>query len=305
MALPSLKQLQYLVVLSEYLNFTRAAEVCFVTQPTLSAGIRELESLLGAALVERDRQNVLMTDAGRDVVARARPLLAQCQDLVDAARASASMQGRVRLGVIPTIAPFLLSALMKSLGRRYPELCLAVREDLTRNLLERLESGHLDFVLMALPHDTSGFRVEALFDDDLWLVGSRKELNALGESVRMTRHVTDRLLLLEEGHCLRDHVLAACRKPPASLAGGMEATSLLTLVQMVRSGAGLGLIPSMALQAGLITGSGLEARPVMAPVPRRTVALVARTTTTKEAELGALCDLLHRLFDEKVKDRAG
>ncbi len=292
MVLPSLRQLQYLVVLSEHLNFTRAAEACFVTQPTLSAGIRELESLLGTSLVERDRQNVLMTDAGRDVVSRARPLLAQFQDLVDAARASAPMQGRIRLGVIPTIAPFLLNTLMKGLDSRYPGLRLMVREDLTQHLLQRLEDGRLDFVLMALPYDTKGFRVEALFEDDLRLVGRRKDLKALGESVRMTRHVTDRLLLLEEGHCLRDHVLAACRTPPASLEGGMEATSLLTLVQMVRSGAGLGLIPSMALHAGLITGSGLDTRPVGTPVPRRTVALVSRQTTTRQAEFETLCGLL-------------
>ena len=172
-ALPSLKQLHYLVALSTHLNFTRAAESCFVTQSTLSAGLKELEEILGVQLVERDRQSVLMTSVGLDIAARAREILAATQDLVDqASGVEAPMCGALRLGIIPTIAPFLLPASLRLLRERYPLLRLTLREDLTANLIERLEDGQLDLALIALPFPTGTLRVEPLFDDPLWLVGN-------------------------------------------------------------------------------------------------------------------------------------
>jgi len=288
-ALPTLKQLQYLVALSAQLNFTRAAEACFVTQSTLSAGLKELEDILGAQLVERDRQSVLMTPIGLDIAARARDILAATQDLADrAARSDAPMSGALRLGIIPTIAPFLLPASLRLLRERYPRLRLTLREDLTTHLIERLNAGQLDLALIALPFATDTLLVEPLFDDPLWLVGRIDEPLLQSESPALTPPIVERLLLLEEGHCLRDHTLQACARPDQKSPGAVEATSLLTLLQMVESGLGLALIPEMAVNSRLADSPGLRARPLAAPGPLRTIALVARRSTSRIGELKAL-----------------
>ena len=163
--LPSIRQLHYLLTLSEHLNFTRAAEACFVTQSTLSTGLRELEDLLGVKLVERDRQTVLMTPIGQEITQRARHILAATQDLVDsAAQMLAPMSGQLRLGIIPTIAPFLLPSAVNCLRERYPQLQLALREDLSARLIARLEDGQLDFALIAQPYATGNLLVMPLFE---------------------------------------------------------------------------------------------------------------------------------------------
>ncbi|MBI5912498.1 MAG: LysR family transcriptional regulator [Betaproteobacteria bacterium] len=294
-ALTSLKQLHYLLALSEQLNFTRAAESCFVTQSTLSAGLKELEDVLGAQLVERDRQTVLMTPLGLEVVKRARAILAAAQDLVEiAAGAGKPMMGLLRLGVIPTIAPFLLPQSLRLLRERYPALRLALREDLTASLLLRLEHGQLDFALIALPYDTANLLVEPLFDDDLWVVGRKGDPEVKARKVDVTPSMSDRLLLLEEGHCLRDHALYACGASIRRSWEGMEATSLLTLVQMVESGLGIGLVPEMAIKRGLTASPNLVARPMAKPSPKRTIALVARRSTSRLADLKALAEVVQR-----------
>ena len=295
-ALTSLKQLRYLVALSEQLNFTRAAESCFVTQSTLSAGLKELENMLGTRLVERDRQTVLMTPTGLEVAKRARAILAASKDLVDIAAGSrAPMTGLLRLGVIPTIAPFLLPASLPLLRDLYPEMRLALREDLTANLLARLEDGQLDLALIALPVDTANLRVEPLFDDALWIVGRKGDPQLKARTVNVTPSLTDRLLLLEEGHCLRDHALYACGVSAHRSTQAVEATSLLTVVQMIESGLGIGLIPEMALKSGLTERLNLVARPMAKPGPKRMIALVTRRTTTRLAELNALSEVILRV----------
>ncbi len=290
--LPSLKQLHYLVALSEQLNFTRAAESCFVTQSTLSAGLKELEDILGTQLVERDRQTVLMTPLGQDIARRARDILTATQDLVAlAAGAAEPMTGQLRLGIIPTIAPFLLPQSLKLLRERYPQLRLGLREDLTANLLLRLEDGQLDFALIALPYETANLHVDTLFNDDLWIVGCKSDPEVRPRTVTPTPSLTDRLLLLEEGHCLRDHALYACGKTLRHATGSMEATSLLTLVQMIESGLGIGLVPGMAVKSGLTGSPGLVARPLAKPSPSRTIALVARRSSLRLMEMKALADV--------------
>jgi LysR family hydrogen peroxide-inducible transcriptional activator len=294
-ALPTLKQLQYLVAVSEQLNFTRAAESCFVTQSTLSAGLKELEQALGTQLVERDRQSVLMTPVGREVAQRARAIVAATHDLAELAGASREpMSGALRLGVIPTIAPFLLPPALPLLRARYPGLRLALREDLTANLLLRLEDGQIDFALIALPYATANLLVETLFDDELWVVGRPGDAEVATASVAATPALTERLLLLEEGHCLREHTLFACGKSERHGAGEIEATSLLTLVQMVESGLGIGLLPQMAISGGLTDSPGLVARPLRPPSPKRTIALAARRSTSRLAELQALGEVLRQ-----------
>ena len=293
--LTSLKQLHYLVALSEQLNFTRAAEGCFVTQSTLSAGVRELESVLGAQLVERDRQTVLMTPIGLEVVERARAILAATQDLVEVAAGTGKpMTGLLRLGVIPTIAPFVLPQSVQLIRARYPELRLALREDLTASLLLRLEEGQLDFALIALPYDTANLLVEPLFDDNLWIVGRKGDPEVKARKVLVVASMSDRLLFLEEGHCLRDHALYACGASIRRSWEGMEANSLLTLVQMVETGLGIALVPEMAVKSGLTESPNLVARPLAKPSQKRTIALVARRATSRLADLKALAEVVRR-----------
>jgi LysR family hydrogen peroxide-inducible transcriptional activator len=292
-ALPSLRQLSYLVALAQHLNFTRAAAACFVTQSTLSSGLKELEATLGATLVERDRQSVLMTRLGLEVVERARALLAAAGDLAALAAASAKpMTGMLRLGAIPTLAPFLLPRILPGLRAKYPKLKLLLREDVSANLLQRLAGGQLDFVLLALPFDTGDMQVRQLFDDEFWLVGREDDPALKAKRATVTAPVAEKLVLLEEGHCLREHTLAACARSESSNTSGVEATSLLTLVQMVESGIGLALVPEIALNSGLLKGTRLVARPLTPPVPKRTIALLARRSSARQADWTALGDFI-------------
>ena len=299
--LPSIRQLHYLLTLSEHLNFTRAAEACFVTQSTLSAGLRELEDLLGVKLVERDRQTVLMTPIGHEITQRARHILAATQDLVDsAAQMLTPMSGQLRLGIIPTIAPFLLPSALNYLRERYPQLLLALREDLSAKLIARLEDGQLDFALIALPYATGNLLVMPLFDDAFHVVAQKGDPEIRAKTIKASPELTRRLLLLEEGHCLRDHVLHACGKSASPSPLGMEATSLLTLLQMVESGLGIALVPEMVINSGLATRPGLQTRPLAPPVPTRTIALIARRSTPRQEEMRVLGEIFRAVaFPDK------
>ena len=288
-SLPTIKQLRYLIALSKTLSFTKAAEMCFVGQSTLSAGLKELEESLGVQLVERTKHLVFVTPIGQGVVERAIQLLAKADDLVEFVEGSAdSMVGAIRLGVIPTIAPFLLPSLLTKIREQFPELKILLREDLTGNLIDKLNQHELDFALIALPYDTEGLLVKELFDDELWLIGNRNDVALKNKEIQLTNKLTDRILLLEEGHCLRDHTLKACKKSSILSNETIEATSLLTLVQMVEFDLGIALIPEMAIKSGLLKGTGLIARPLTAPAPRRKIALVARPSTVRVEEMNAL-----------------
>jgi len=304
-ALPSLRQLRYLVALSEHLNFRAAAEASFVTQSTLSAGIKELETLLDVALVERDTRSVRLTDIGRDVVARARTLLSQAGDLVEAARlAQQPLTGSLRLGVIPTIAPFTLPALLPSLRAAYPRLKLFLREDQTERLLERLRSGDLDVALIALPYDTGELLTRTLFRDEFWFVARADDPLARHKEVAVRAVRQGEILLLEEGHCLREHAIAACGAGPRgrerpNAESMVEATSLTTLIQMVEGGLGVTLLPEMTLKAGILNGTALVARPFSTQVPARDIALVTRPTSAHRRDF----DLLAEFIIERVREK--
>lgn len=292
-ALPSLRQLRYLVAVSERLNFRQAAEDCFVTQSTLSAGIKELESLLGVELVERDTRSVRLTDVGAEVVARAHALLAQAQDLVDVAKSALEpLSGLLRLGVIPTIAPFMLPGLLPPLRTEHPKLKLYLREDLTDRLLERLRSGDLDVALIALPYDTGELLVRKLFKDEFWFVARADDPLARTKEVPVRALRAGQILLLEEGHCLREHAIAACGTRVANPDSLLEATSLHTLIQMVEGGLGVTLLPEMTLKAGILNGTSLIARPFAAEVPSRTIALAARPTSAHRRDFDLLAEFI-------------
>lgn len=281
-ALPSLRQLRYLVVLSEKLSFRQAADALFVTQSTLSAGIKELETILDAQLVERDTRAVRLTALGEQVTARARELLAGAQDLMELARRSAQpLAGPLSLGVIPTVAPFLLPRLSPALRRAYPDLRLYLREDLTERLMERLRAGQIDAAIVALPWDTAEFSVLELFRDPFWFVARGDTVEAQVSEVDLRGLDLGRLVLLEEGHCLRGHAIAACGRRAAGLTPAIEATTLHTLVQMVDGGLGVTLLPELTLKSGLLAGTALVARPFTTQVPSRTIALLHRPTSAR------------------------
>jgi len=202
------------------------------------------------------------------------------------------MQKQLRLGVIPTIAPFVLPNLMPILRERFPKLQLMLREDLTSNLLARIRSRQLDFALIALPYDVDDLKVSPLYQDKFWLVGLENDRAMSDKGIQINSQWTERLLLLEEGHCLRDHVLQACNTSEVASVNGIEATSLLTLVQMVSSGLGVALLPELAIQSGLLHGTTLKARPLASPAPERTIALVARPTSAHMIEFEAIAKLI-------------
>lgn len=261
--LPTLRQLRYLVALAEHRHFGRAADACFATQSTLSAGLQELESLLGVSLVERTKRKVLMTPLGDEVAARGRELLRGAEDIADLARAHGKpLAGSLRLGVIPTIAPFLLPRALPGLRHLYPELKLALREDLTARLLDRLVNGDLDAAVLALPYEAAEVEMEALFTDPFVLACPPGHPLAALDVVGGGDLAGADLLLLEEGHCLRDHALAACSLPAPRRGEGILGTSLGTLVQMVASGMGVTLLPRLAVEAGILIGTDLVTRPL-------------------------------------------
>ncbi|MBI1395098.1 MAG: LysR family transcriptional regulator [Betaproteobacteria bacterium] len=298
-ALPSLRQLRYLVVLSEKLSFRQAAEALFVTQSTLSSGIKELEATLDVQLFERDPRGVRLTAVGEEITARARDLLARAQDLTDFARRFAEpLTGPLTLGVIPTIAPFLLPRLLPALHKAYPALELYLREDQTEHLLERLRSAQLDAVLMALPWDTGDLDVRPLFRDEFWFVAREDDPATAQQAVAVRGIDLGRLILLEEGHCLRDHAITACGRRATGVAPSVEATSLQTLIQMVDGGLGVTLLPEMTLKAGLLKGTGLVARPFSTNVPSRTVALVTRPTSARGEDFTRLAEFIEQYARE-------
>ena len=292
-ALPTLRQLAYLVELAERLNFRVAAEAQFVTQSTMSAGIKELETLLGVQLVERDKRHVRLTAVGEDVVARARDLLAAARDLAEAAgSATRPLSGPLRLGAIPTIAPYLLPNVLPALRRAHPALKLYLREDLTRRLLERLHAGSLDVALIALPFDTGGLYVRELFKDPFSFVAREADPAVQRKDVALRRIDAGDMMLLEEGHCLRDHAIAACGPRRGGWESRVEATSLATLLQMVEGGLGVTLLPGITLDAGILKGTRLVARPLSPPAPARTLALVARRTSPRRRDADLLAEFL-------------
>jgi LysR family transcriptional regulator, hydrogen peroxide-inducible genes activator len=292
-ALPSLRQLSYLVELADRLNFRAAAEAQFVTQSTLSAGIKELESVLEVQLVERDQHHVRLTAIGEEVVSRSRGILAATSDLADAARSSAQpLAGPLRFGAIPTIAPFLLPEILPPLRRAYPRLRLYLREDLTDRLLERLRAGRLDVALIALPCDIEGLHVDELFRDEFWFVAPEHDPAAREKAIVTRRLDPKRVLLLEEGHCLRSHAIAACGPRRGIWESAVQASSLYTLIEMVVGGMGVTLLPEMALTAGLLKSTRLIARPFAAPTPSRTLALAARRTSPRLPEVKMLADFI-------------
>lgn len=287
--LPTIKQLQYLVALHERGHFGRAAEACFVSQSTLSAGIRELESLLNVTLVERSRRVVRFTPLGNAVVAKAHRLLREAEELSDLVQASGKpLSGELRMSVIPTIAPFLLPRILPRLRKDRPNLKLFLREETSGDAVESLHHGRADCVLLALPYPTGEVEAEHILDDALFVAFGKGELKTLPDAVPPSMIDEHRLLLLEDGHCLKEHALGACNRPELRGSAAMIGTSLHTLVQMVDNGLGMTMLPDMAIEAGILNGTGVIARPLKAKNASREIALVWRKNSPRAGEFRLL-----------------
>jgi LysR family hydrogen peroxide-inducible transcriptional activator len=291
--LPTLKQLQYLVALEDHGHFGKAAESCFVTQSTLSAGLRELETLIGVTLVERTRRVVRFTPLGGRIADKARRILREAEELGDMVRAAGKpLSGELRMAVIPTIAPFLLPAILPRIRSEWPDLKLYLREETSQSACDSLHRGQADCVLLALPYGCGDVDSMELFDDRLFVAFPPGMAEGLPERVTASAIDQDKLLLLEDGHCLKDHALAACNRPELRAEAAMLGTSLHTLIQMVDNGLGLTMVPEMAVRAGILNGTGVIARPLVADHPSRRIALVWRKGSPRDKEFRMLAGAL-------------
>jgi LysR family transcriptional regulator, hydrogen peroxide-inducible genes activator len=291
--LPTIKQLQYLVALYEHGHFGKAADACFVSQSTLSAGMRELESLLGVVLVERSRRVVRFTALGEQVVAKANRLLREAEELTDLVQAAGKpLAGELRMSVIPTIAPFMLPRILPRLKRERPDLKLMLREETSHDALESLSHGRVDCVLLALPFDIGDAAMEHIMDDRLFVAFPKDDPRDPPASIHPDMIDQGRLLLLEDGHCLRDHALAVCNRSELRASATMIGTSLHTLVQLVDNDLGLTLLPEMAIDAGILRGTDVVARPVQGNAAKREVALIWRKNSPREVDFKLLAEEL-------------
>ena len=297
----TLQDLRYVVTLAETRNFARAAKACYVSQPTLSTQIKKLEDELGLALFERTNKRVMPTPAGFELIVQARVVLEEAEKLQQMAQQALDpMAGPLRLGVIPTLGPYLLPHLVPQLRADYPRLSLYLREDLTGNLIERLRSGALDAILLALPIQTDGLELIELFREP-FVMALPKDSPLAGKSeVMETDLMGVQLLLLEDGHCLRDQALAVCGLPQPRGSEDFRGSSLETLRQMVAAGVGCTLLPALAADAAGTGGTKLtsarliELRPFAAPVPSRTIGLAARRGFPRLEMVRAFAELIKR-----------
>src|SRR4051812_47947776 len=302
--LPTVKQMQYLVALRRFGHFGRAADACFVTQSTLSAGLRELETLLGITLVERTRRVVRFTALGEKIADKAIIVLRETEELAEMARAQGRpLHGELRLGVIPTIAPFLLPTMLPRLRSEWPQLKLYLREETSTAACEALHRGQLDCVLLALPFACGEIDSALLFDDPLYVAFPPGEGPNEGP-VEAAEIDEKRLLLLEDGHCLKDHALSACNRPELRANAAMMGTSLHTLVQMVDNGLGVTFVPGMALHARILLGTEVVAKPLHSEHPYRRIALIWRRSSPREGEFQMLAATLRRIAVELIPDAA-
>lgn len=296
-SLPTLRQLQFLTAVQAEGSFVAAAEAVGVTQPTLSAGIKELEAALGAILVERGRSGAVLTAAGAEAAERAARTLRDVEDLVRAVQAAGRpFSGVFRLGAIPTIAPFLLPRVLPLLRKRFPGLRLQLREDLTGRLAEGLRARTLDAAVIALPYSAHGVASVPVAEDEFFLLCPEGHPLAARNDLEPGHLKDEEVLLLEDGHCLREHALSVCRSEPGRRAADVGATSLATLVQMVAGGMGVTLLPKIAAEGGAAAGAHVEMRPFAEPIVGRSIGVAWREGGQREEEARLLASLLRDLF---------
>lgn len=299
----NLRDLRYLIALADLRHFGKAAEACFVSQPTLSTQVRKLEEELGVSLVERAPRKLMLTAAGQDVVLRARRIVAEVEEMRESARRSRDPEaGSLRLGVFPTLGPYLLPHVVPQLRERFPQLELLLVEEKSDVLLARLREGKLDASLLALPLHDEQLHVEFLFEEPFVLAAPRQHPLASQSSLTMAQLSDETLLLLEDGHCLRDQALDVCRLTGAQERTGFRATSLETLRQMVAAGVGVTLLPALSVHASIAQPANIQLVPFRAPAPRRQIALVWRKSSALDRFLHLLADAIGALARAQLPD---
>jgi len=293
----NLRDLEYVVALAEHRNFGRAADACFVSQPTLSTQVHKLEAELGVTLFERGTRETFPTDVGRDVIVCARAVLVEVASIREIARSSQNpAAATIRLGIFPTLGPYLLPHVIPSLHRELPDLELLLVEEKTEELLRRLRDGRLDAVIVATPIVDDGLHGDPLFTEDFVLATpSDHPLAARGEPVSVAALVDEHVLLLEEGHCLREQALSVCHIVGAVEREGFRATSLETLRQMVAAGVAVTLLPALAVHAPVSNPDGVALVPFAEPAPHREISMFWRETSPFHAFLPRLAEAFRRV----------
>jgi LysR family hydrogen peroxide-inducible transcriptional activator len=288
-----LKDLRYLVALADTRHFGRAAEKCFVSQPTLSAQLKKLEDYLGVQLIERQPKNVSLTEAGEQIVARARRMLEASEEVVTLARAHRDpLAGRLRVALLPTIGPYLLPRVSQPIRKGLPRLELRLYEYQTEQILERLEAGEIDLGILALPIAADGFEAQTLFTEPFVVAMPDQHRLSKRDSVKLEDLNGETLLLLEDGHCLRDQALEVCSRVDLHEKQDFRATSLETLRQMVATGAGVTFLPELASRGAYGNAKGVTIRPFTRPAPSREVGGVWRKTSARRVAIDALCKII-------------
>ncbi len=285
-----MRQLQYFLAVIESKHFGHAAERCFVTQSTLSSGIQELEAMLGGALFERNKRKVLISPLGYMLEPKVRQLIEQANEIVESAKGEmGTLVGQLRLGVIPTIGPFLLPRVLPGLRKHFAKLKLLLIEEQSASLLDRLNSGQIDCAIMALPYNLKGLE-HALISEENFCIAFPPDhpLASSHQAMSSDQLPADEIMLLEEGHCLRDHALAACHWQSSRQRAAIQGTSLYTMIEMVAGGQGITFIPEMAAESLLVEQSNIHLRPLLEPGPHRQIALVWRPTYARKEDLQAL-----------------
>jgi len=299
---PSIKQLQYLLALHEHQHFGKAAEACYIGQSTLSAAIANLEETLDAQLLERDHKTFIFTPLGEDVVRQSRYIVEQCEELTEFAKCQGKpMAGPLRLGCIPTIAPFVLSEVMSLARQRFPELQLLLREDTSENSLRSLTEGRLDMVLLALPFDTGTLHTQVLAKDGFKLVLHKDWLDR-GFEQDISQWPDESIFLLEREHCMTGHAVKACELEDNRKVNPFFATSLHTLSQMVNNKLGVTFMPQMAINSGLLAGTELVAQKPLTGQAYRDIGVAWRPTSSKLRSYRQMAQLIAEVLAQKCAD---
>lgn len=295
----NLRDLQYLVALAEYRHFGRAAEASFVSQPTLSTQIRKLEDELGVALVERTPRKVLLTETGREIARRARGVLSQIDEIKSIAQRTRDPEsGTIRLGIFPTLGPYLLPHVIPRLRERFPRLELLLREEKTEQVLHMLREGTLDAGILALPVHDESLHTEFLFEEPFVLAVPGSHELASRRCMRMDDLAEQNLLLLEDGHCLRDQALEVCHLAGAGEKSGFRATSLETLRQMVSANVGITLLPSLAVKPPVAQSPNVSLIEFEAPAPSRRIAMLWRKSSAMTPFFEALAAVIRDIPED-------
>ncbi len=300
--IPSIKQLKYICAVAEHRHFSKAAEACFVTQSTLSASIQDLESQLEAVIFERNKKSVLITPLGERLLHQARVILGDVEDFNSIAHShEEALAGEIRLGVIPTIGPFLLPSLLAELRTQYTKLKLYLREDMSADLVQRLQQGKLDLILLAFPYSLPDIETVSLFKDEFLLCLSPGHSLEGAKQVSQQQLKGESLLLLEEGHCLRDHALEACKLEKAETDIVYQGNSLHTLVQMVANGLGVTLLPALSIKGGVLGEAKLQLKSFGGENVSREIGMAWRKTDPRREEYLLLAEFIRLHWESAEK----